>query len=308
MANTFLLKLLASFLLIYQPAPRRATTSILPQPIQLAFPYNLDEPDATIELSDSLVEVSGISLTAGRTQFAVNNDEQGIIFLLNKSTGTVEKRISFSDDGDYEDIEIVGDDAFVVKSNGTIYLVKDFVSAAPEIAKYKSFLNKENDVEGLGYDAARHQLLVGCKGKGVDGNGAALKKAIFSFDLNTLEMNSTPLYVFTVQDVQHFLEHYPPCKAREMLWENFAPGASEMKFSPSGIAVHPLTGDVYITSASGKMLLVLNPQGEIVYLQKLNKRIHPQPEGLCFDDDGTLYISNEGKTGHGKICKFHYRN
>ena len=308
MANTFLLKLLASFLLIYQPAPRGAATAALPKPIQLAFPYNLEEPDETLELPDSLVEVSGISLTADNTQFAVNNDEQGIIFLLDKSTGAVEKRISFSDDGDYEDIEIVGDDAFVVKSNGTIYRVKDFVSAAPEIAKYKSFLNKENDVEGLGYDAARHQLLVGCKGKGVDGNGAALKKAIFGFDLNSLEMNPAPLYVFTVQDVQHFLEHYPPCEARENFCERFSPGASEMKFSPSGIAVHPLTGDMYITSASGKMLLVLNPQGSIVYLQKLNKSIHPQPEGLCFEDDGTLYISNEGKAGPGKIYKFRYRN
>jgi uncharacterized protein YjiK len=312
MANTFLLKLLASFCLTYLPGSTKLPSAVF-SPVNFpaghpSFPYNLDEPDETFELSDSLVEVSGISLTADRTQLAVNNDEQGIIFLLNKSTSQVEKEISFWEDGDYEGIEIVGDDAFVIKSSGTIYRVKDYASDAPEVAKFKSFLNKENDVEGLGYDARSNQLLVGCKGKGVDGEGAALKKAIFGFDLNTLEMSPAPLYVLTVQNVQHFLEHYPPCEALKKLQEKFAPDTKQMKFSPSGIAIHPLTADVYITSASGKMLLVLNPKGDIIYLEKLKKNIHPQPEGLCFDDDGSLFISNEGKTGPGKIYKFRYRN
>ncbi|MFQ5502521.1 MAG: hypothetical protein ACE5EQ_09515, partial [Phycisphaerae bacterium] len=115
------------------------------------------------------------------------------------------KQISFWDDGDYEGIEIVGDDAFVIKSSGTIYRVRNYTSETPGITKFNSFLNKENDVEGLGYDAAAHQLLVGCKGKGVDGEGAALKKAIFGFDLDSLKMKPAPLYLLTVQNVQHFL-------------------------------------------------------------------------------------------------------
>ena len=312
MAEILMFQLLASFLLIYLP-PAKEIAFVGPAPeahqvTHLSFPYKLNEPDESFELPENLVEVSGISLTADRTKLVVNNDEQGVIFLLNKATCTVEKEISFWSDGDFEGIEIVGDDAFIVKSSGTIYHVKGYASDSPQVTKMKSFLKKENDVEGLGYDAQRHLLLVGCKGKGVDGEGAALKKAVFGFDLDSMQMKPVPLYVLTVQNVQHFLEHYPPCEARDQLCKKFTLDTKKMNFNPSGIAIHPLTGNVYITSSSVKMLLVLNPLGGIVYLEKLKKSIHPQPEGLCFDDDGTLYISNEGKTGPGRIYKFRYRN
>jgi uncharacterized protein YjiK len=156
------------------PAPAASKSANL-QAIYPAFPYNLEDPDETFVMPAKLVEISGISLTADRTQMAVNNDEQGIIFLLNKSTGQVEKEIAFKEDGDFEGIEIVGNYAFVIKSSGTIYRVRNYTSEKPEVTKFKSFLNKENDVEGLGYDAVANQLLVGCKGKGVDGDGAAQK-------------------------------------------------------------------------------------------------------------------------------------
>ena len=90
--------------------------------------------------------------------------------------------------------------------------------------------------------------------------------------------------------------------------ELFSEEKNEMRFSPSGIAVHPLTGDIYVTSSKGKMLLVMDPQGKILHLVKMKKSIHPQPEGICFDADGTLYIANEGKEDKARIYKFLYRN
>jgi DNA-binding beta-propeller fold protein YncE len=40
-------------------------------------------------------------------------------------------------------------------------------------------------------------------------------------------------------------------------------------------------------------------------LEKLNKKIHSQPEGIVFGKDGTLYISNEGKKeGNGTVSIF----
>jgi uncharacterized protein YjiK len=80
-----------------------------------------------------------------------------------------------------------------------------------------------------------------------------------------------------------------------------------MKFSPSAIAVHPITGEIYVTSSKGKLLLVLDRQGRIVHLEKLKKSLHTQPEGICFDADGTMFIANEGKDGKAKIYKFRYR-
>ncbi|MBK7408618.1 MAG: SdiA-regulated domain-containing protein [Saprospirales bacterium] len=80
-----------------------------------------------------------------------------------------------------------------------------------------------------------------------------------------------------------------------------------MAFAPSALAIHPLTGHLYLLSSVGKLLVVLDREtGAIIYVQKLKKSVHPQPEGICFDPDGTMYISNEGKDGNGLIHKFAY--
>lgn len=273
------------------------------------FPYRLNEPDAVFEMPDELREISGLSLCDDGEHLVAHNDEEGIIFVLSKATGKVEKKIVFWDEGDYEGIEVVGQDAFVIKSNGNIYQVRNFLTDEhPQTTKHSSFLNKENDVEGLGYDASRHTLLVGCKGKGVDEEGSKRKKAIYAFSLDNMQMQSKPVYVLELKDIQYLLEHYPEGAAHKKICETFAPGTDEMRFNPSAIAVHPLNGNIYLTSSTGKMLMVMDANGRLLFIEKLDKSIHRQPEGLCFDKDGTLYIANEGKDGKGRIYRFAYRN
>ena len=87
--------------------------------------------------------------------------------------------------------------------------------------------------------------------------------------------------------------------------EFFQPNNSDFSFSPSAIAIHPITNQIYITSSVGKLLLITNESGKVLHIENLKKSIHPQPEGLCFDQDGNLYLSNEGKDGRpGVIYKF----
>ena len=274
-----------------------------------SFPYDLDKPNATFELAESMKEISGLSMSAEGNQIVAINDEEGIIYLMDKMTGLVTESISFWDEGDYEGIEVTGNDAWVVKSSGSLYHVKNYRSATDrQIVKYKSFLNKENDVEGLAYNPKRNSLLIGCKGKSVDGNDGHLKKAIYEFDLNKLMMMNEPVYLLTLPAIQEYLSQLGSDDHLEQMQELFSEEKNEMRFSPSGIAVHPLTGDIYVTSSKGKMLLVMDPQGKILHLVKMKKSIHPQPEGICFDADRTLYIANEGKEDKARIYKFLYRN
>ncbi len=283
----------------------RSQISTSPHP---AFPYELDEPDATFELPDRLKEVSGLSMTADGQHLAAIDDEKGVIFLLDKNTGAIMQEVNFWEDGDYEGLEIVGNDAFAVKSSGKLFLVKNFLSENRETVQLPSCLNKENDVEGLGFDPLGNRLLVGCKGKGEVGENGALKRAIYAFSLDKMEMLATPVFMLTLENIQAYLDHCQSNDHKEKLQEYFTPGTPELKFSPSGIAVHPVTGEIYVTSSTGKMLLVLTQEGKIVNFEKLKKTIHTQPEGLCFDADGTLFISNEGKEGVARIYKFRYRN
>jgi uncharacterized protein YjiK len=273
-----------------------------------SFPYQLDQPSTTYELPESLKEISGLSLAVNGDMIAAINDEEGVIYLLDKKTGQLNESIGFREEGDYEGIEIVGNDAWVIKSSGKLYQVKDYRSESRQVVKYDSFLNKENDVEGLGYDPQRNSLLIGCKGKSLGAEDPSPQKAIYEFNLDSRMMMTDPVYLLTLPDIQKFLEHLGADDHPARLQEEFSSEDQELKFSPSGMAVHPLTGDLYVTSSKGKMLLVLSPKGEILHLVKLKKSVHAQPEGICFDQEGTLYIANEGKEDKARIYKFHYRN
>ena len=64
----------------------------------------------------------------------------------------------------------------------------------------------------------------------------------------------------------------------------------------------PSTFSIYMAGLVFEWILKLGGLGE---MEKLNKKIHSQPEGIVFGKDGTLYISNEGKKeGNGTVSIF----
>lgn len=270
-----------------------------------SFPYHLDHPDVTFDMPDEIKEISGLSLTADGEMLAAVNDEAGIVFLLDKKTGEIRSRVPFRESGDFEGVEIVGNDAWVLKSSGTLYQIKNFAEQNPVVEKYKSFLTSENDVEGLAFDAKNNRLLLACKGKGVDGD--APNRAVFAFDLATKMVGESPAFLITLPSLQSFLENSGEEDAGKKKEKLLSGDDSSLSIAPSGIAVHPLSGDVFITSARGNMLLVLDQTGKLLHFEKLKKSTHAQPEGICFDADGTLFIANEGAGGTAKIHCFDYK-
>ena len=76
-------------------------------------------------MPESLKEISGLGITSDLQHLVAVNDEEGIVFLINKLEGKVVKEINFWNEGDYEGLEVVGNDAYVIKSSGTIYQVKN---------------------------------------------------------------------------------------------------------------------------------------------------------------------------------------
>jgi len=275
-------------------------------PLTYQFHYDLQKPNTAFEMPGRLEEISGLGLSPDGKNLVAVNDEKGRLYFLDKATGKVVKEVEFWKNGDYEGIEMIGNTVFVVKSTGTIYEVKNAAKSLPETQKFNSFLNKDNNVEGLGYDEKSNCLLLGCKGKAGEGKEFLLEKAIYSFDPETKEFDEDPAYVFSLQDVDNYLKTCRLEKGIEKLWKFFDPDKSEMDFSPSAIAVHPISGEIYLLSSVGKLLLVLSREGKILYIEKLKKKLHRQPEGLCFDADGTMYISNEGRGEKGKIYSFAY--
>ena len=81
---------------------------------------------------------------------------------------------------------------------------------------------------------------------------------------------------------------------------------SETSFQPSGIAIHPIDGEIYIISSVGKLLIILDRRGKVLEVKALDPKIFRQPEGICFSPAGDMFISSEGQGGKGYILKFKF--
>ena len=73
-----------------------------------SFPYHVNQPLQSWELSKSLVEISGLGYI-DEDRLACVQDEKGNIYIFNLDSGKIESKIDFGDDGDYEGLEIVKD-------------------------------------------------------------------------------------------------------------------------------------------------------------------------------------------------------
>jgi uncharacterized protein YjiK len=256
------------------------------------IPYDLQNPSLTINLvSEALQEISGISPTRNPGEYIAIADERGEVFFIDGAGGgAVSRKVLFREKGDFEDLYMVGNTIWAIKSDGKLFEITNWDKAAPSVEEYGTHLKKSDDVEGLTYDASRNALLLACKGD----PDSSYARNIFAFNLKTKTLSASPTYAIDPLVVNQLV----PYNEKE----------KHDYFSPSGLAIHPKTGDVYVISSALKRLVVLDKtSGKIVSATRLDKKLLPQPEGIAFDRDGNLHLSSEGKKGEGLLLKFDYK-
>lgn len=267
-------------------------TQAAQQPAADSLPYDLQNPSLTINfVAEALKEISGLSPGDTPGLYLAIADERGEVFIIEgERGGRVIRQILFREKGDFEGVELAGKSIWAVKSDGDLFELSDWKKAQPTVREYKTPLKKSNDVEGLAYDPWRKCLLLACK----QNPDSATVRQVWSFDLKSKTLNSSPSYTIDPIEVNKWLAY----------------GNSEKQdfFSPSAIALHPLTRDVYLISTALKRLVVLDyNSGKIKHVNRLDKKLLPQPEGLAFDQAGNLFIGSEGKKGEGLLLKFDYK-
>jgi uncharacterized protein YjiK len=271
-----------------------------------ACPYRVNAPDTGFTMPKSLVEISALTLSPFADKLATVSDEKGDLFFINKYTGVVDTpSIHFAPDGDFEGLEFVGTTAYAIKSKGKLYEISNAATPAQKVIVHKTSLSKDDNIEGLGYDKKNNRLLLAAKGQKDVGES---RKRIFAFDLATKTLVDEPVLGIGAVDFARFLaSHKSSINDVERLSALVSGVDSSLVIGPSALAVHPLSGDIYLLSSVGKLLVVLSEKGVIKDIISLDKKVHVQPEGLTFDLDGTMYISNEGKNGLGKLYVFKMR-
>jgi hypothetical protein len=247
--------------------------------------FNLGKPDK-FTMSETLLEISGFTFDKGNsdTVYAIQ-DEEGKLFRVKWD---VKKPLNakFAKKGDYEDVAIVNDKVVVLKSNGLLFAFP-FEEATWEdvdsVIEYKGLL-PPGEYEGMYGDESTKRLYVICKNCADDDKKKAVTGYIFQFGDAVYPVGNFQINVDEIK--------------------NHA-GKVKRGFRPSGMARDPLSHDWFIISAVNKLMVVTDSSWKVKNAYPLSGNVFNQPEGIAFDKEGNLYISNEGDDiSDGNILKF----
>jgi uncharacterized protein YjiK len=248
--------------------------------------YDLNKP-VKYNMPDNLTEISGIAFNKGNpdTIFA-EQDEEGELFYFKPGSKNI-KRIKFGKSGDYEDVAISNNQVIMLRSDGVLFTFPLGVKNA-EITDTKEWNNllPQGEYEGLYADESDRSVYVLCKHCSIEKSS----KICTVFNLKLSDDGSLKSIGQNTIDVK---------KIEELT------GKKKIAFHPSALSKNPQTNEWYILSSVNKLLIIADTNWNVKEVFPLNPGLFGQPEGIAFDKENNLYISNEGdKLRPGNILKF----
>ncbi|MEL6140912.1 MAG: SdiA-regulated domain-containing protein, partial [Bacteroidota bacterium] len=157
--------------------------------------------------------------------------------------------------------------------------------------KLETPFKQGHDTEAICFDASSNRLLIAPKEAQLGQlKGEKNYKGIYPFSLDDKKMGEAA-YAIDLQVLGNLL--YQDNKRYTV--------------KPSGMAFHPTSGELYVVSSYGHLLVVLDKNNKLVHVELLDEKLLPQPEGITFLPDHTLVISSEGQGGRGVILSFRPR-
>jgi uncharacterized protein YjiK len=253
-------------------------------------PYNFLKPDKIYEMPEVLKEISGIAVKGNDTLYCVQ-DELGAVFQYDIHKEEITGMFRFSDVGDFEDLAIRDDEIYVLRSDGTLFRFnyRNFSGKTEQIVVPVPCL----DMEGLGYDAAKNLFYIACKDHLI--GEKSKDRAIFTI---TSENMSEPQLALTIKQDEIDLFSKKGAAIKTV----------ETQINPSAIAIHPLTGEIFVLSASDRLVAIYD-DGKLTNMIMLPSGLYYKPEGITFTPNGDLYLSSEGikkSNVNGRIYFFSY--
>lgn len=238
--------------------------------------YNLNAPEI-IRLPKEVNQISGMAYyEAEKAVFAIDDDHGNLYKISLKQKPEIE-HWEFGKAKDYEEVVLVNNTFYVLNSKGQIVYFP-FSFPIQKVEKTGLGLGGKNEFEILYKDPSSDRLMMICKECEADKKNEV---SVYAFNLATNSFENKPAAVLNVKEIETRL------------------GRKIGKFKASSANVHPLTGDVYIISAINHLLVVAGRDMSIKAVFELDDKLFKQPEGLCFNAKGDLFISNEA-AGAGK--------
>jgi uncharacterized protein YjiK len=240
------------------------------------------------DLPVALSEISGLAIAEESALYA-HGDEQATVYRLDLANRRVTARFGLAGragllHADFEDIQVVGDRVFLVTSEGVIYeagIGAD--NRLVEAVRRTPGLGGGCEVEGMAWDPVTRALLLLCK---------------------EVKSKKWKDHVVAVSSESWRVEQAPRLLVPEAQLEAVT-GAK--RFQGSAIAHHPRTGTWLLLAGPQSAYAEVDARGRVLGGGALDRRRHPQPEGLAVAPDLSLLISDEGAKRAATITAYAYR-
>jgi hypothetical protein len=260
--------------------------------------YVLPRPEIHF-LDKKLNEISGLYFLKGEgSMLAIADDKKHIYRLFTDGRDDDYFEETFGESADYEDVVRVDSSVFVLASDATIFetlhsdtglITRRYHLSVPVPAVADSRKKKDNavvDFETMYYDPTARGIVL--LSKSIKGESKQGFRSAWRFDLATRSFDPKPFYTFNLKEISQTLKD------------------GQVEFKPSAAAIHPLTGELYVLSSAGHLLVVADLRGKVHAAYRLNPSFYPQAEGIAFAENGDMYISNEAKLGKASLLRIPY--
>ena len=254
--------------------------------------YDFSAP-VKYEMKNSLEEISGIAFYPGSAAVMLAiQDEDGKLFYWNNGDPQSVQHLTFGEHGDYEDVGVSKNTVVVMRSDGVLFTMPVSEVKAGELKNVKKWkdLIPEGEYESLYVDGNSEKMIILCKNCSVDKKDGS---TVSGFELELKEDGSPVLknkFAINTEGIKKF----------KPKWQG--------PLKPSAVTFNSKTNEWFILASVNKLLVVTDQNWNIKQVVSLNLSPFPQPEGITFDIDNNLYISNEaGNTPKGTVLKFPYK-
>lgn len=229
-------------------------------------------------------EISGLAVTASGELLAVD-DERAVVYELDYEVGRVLREFAVGDPtlrGDFEGLAILGRALYLMDSAGDLYRSSVGTDGAHSHVEFlPTNLGDECEFEGLAGLGARLFLLCKSRYESADADGLM----VFAWDTEANRLVSDEHVVLPEAEILAAI--------------------GKQRLNPSGMAVHPETGNWFIVAARQAALIEMTPAGRLLSTRLLpGDDRHPQAEGIEFTRDGRLLLADEGGKGKARLTMY----
>ncbi|TCC97477.1 SdiA-regulated family protein [Pedobacter psychroterrae] len=242
-------------------------------------------------MPSSLLEISGIAFNESNSDTVYSvQDENGKLFRQQWDVKK-QKNTKFAPNDDFEDISIMHQKVFILNSNGSVYsfpLSESLKKETDQVKEAKHIVPK-GEYEGMFADAETNKVYIICKSCPVDKKAKTVTGYIFDYGAVADSLISIDTFKLDLKQLK------------------VVNAKLKTSFSASALARNLKTNEWYVLSSANKLLVVTDAQWNIKTAHRLNSSVFNQPEGIAFDKEQNLFISNEGdEVTDGNILKFKY--